>query len=221
MLQTNTTLAPVPTDPQTARVAQEHLRLKGVALAIGIALAQVACTAGPGTSSPNATPSTSGSLPSEPARTPSAECINPPPDLLTLLNQTDPVACYGDSPITVDAQVAPIGAIDCAAVVPAWLACGAWVWLQPIGAHAARIGIVLAATSGPDTAGMFAAIHPDTNLIASDIVGRSLRITGHFDDPAAQTCRETQAPFGGATTPPQQVIASCQAMFVLTAFLSL
>jgi hypothetical protein len=68
---------------------------------------------------------------------------------------------------------------------------------------------------------MFAAIHPETNLIANDIVGRSLRITGHFDDPAAQTCRETQAPFGGATTPPQQVIDSCRRVFVLTAFANL
>jgi hypothetical protein len=52
-------------------------------------------------------------------------------------------------------------------------------------------------------------------------MGRSLRITGHFDDPAAQTCRETEAPFGGATTPPQQVIGICQTEFVLTAFSNL
>jgi hypothetical protein len=91
-----------------------------------------------------------------------------------------------------------------------------------MGAEAARTGIVLAATTGPNAAPwMFAAIHPETNVVAEDIIGRSLRITGHFDDPAAQTCRETDAPFGEATTPPQQVIAYCQRMFVLTAFASL
>lgn len=187
-----------------------------------MALSQAACAAEPGPSSQAGAASPHDSLPSGPAQTPSAECINPPRGLLTLINQTDPVACYGDTPITVDAEVTGVGAIDCAPLEPAWMACGAWVALQSIDAHAARTGIVLAATTGPNARpSMFAAIHPETNLVANDIVGRSLRITGHFDDPAAQTCRETDAPFGEATTPPQQVIAYCQAMFVLTAFASL
>jgi hypothetical protein len=220
-------LAPSVVGPQTRRcpnqyvfnenaaMAPSHL-LRTISLAVVIALAQAACAAGLGSSSPTATP-TNDSLPSEPARTPSAECINPPPGLLTLLNQTDPVACYSDTPITVDAQVVPIGAIDCAPIVPAWLGCGAWVALQPIGARAGAGGFVLAATSGSTPPWMFAAIHPDTNLIASDILGRSLRITGHFDDPAAQTCRQTELVFDEATLPPPD-ISSCRNLFVLTAF---
>jgi len=158
-------------------------------------------------------------MPSEPARTPSSECVNPPPDLLTLINQTDPVACYGDGPITVEAEVLAVGAIDCAGVEPAWFMCSAWVWLQPIAARATSTGFVLAKTSGPNQAPwMFATIHPDAAAAAQDIIGRELRVTGHFDDPAAQTCRETAAPFGGPATPPDEVIASCRNLFVMTGF---
>lgn len=190
-----------------------------IGLAVAIALSQAACAAAePGRSSPGATASPDDSLPPEPARTPSAECINPPPDLLTLINQTDPVACYGDDPITVDAEVVPIGAIDCAPMVPAWMSCGAWVALQPIAAQARTTGFVLAKTSGPPgLPWMFAAIHPETALTAIDIQGRSLRITGHFDDPAAQTCRQTEPVFDEATPPPPD-ISGCRNLFVLTGF---
>ena len=132
-----------------------------------------------------------------------------------MINQTDPVACYGDAPITVDAEVVGVGAIDCAPMVPAWMACGAWVALQPIAPQAGTTGFVLAATSGSRQ--MFAAIHPETALQASDIMGRSLRITGHFDDPAAQTCRQTAPIFDQATVPPPD-ISSCRNLFVLTGF---
>jgi len=191
-----------------------------IGLGLALAWALVACSADPGsTSSPSARATAGDSVPSEPARTPSSECINPPPDLLTLINQTDPAACYGDAPITVVAEVIGFGAIDCAGVEPAWFMCGAWVGLQPIAAQARTTGFVLAATRGTNQAPwMFAAIHPDTAVATQDIVGRQLRITGHFDDPAAQTCRETEAPFGGPSTPPDDVIASCRNLFAMTGF---
>jgi hypothetical protein len=195
----------------------------GVVVSIGVTLA--ACTAGSGDSSVPATsvhPSSTAdeSRQSEPPRTPSAECVNPPPDLLALINQTDPVPCYGDSPITVEAEVVDVGAIDCPPIEPAWLGCGAWVALQPIAATAATTGIVLAKTSGPPgLPQLFAAIHPETALGADQIMGRPLRITGHYDDPAAQTCHQTGPVFGEVTPPPpEQVIPGCQRMFVMTAF---
>jgi len=156
--------------------------------------------------------------PSQPARTPSAECIDPPPDLRTLINQTDPAACYGDTPITIEAEVVGVGAIDCAPIEPAWMGCSALVALQPIAAAAATTGIVLAATTGPPgLPQMFAAIHPETALEADQIMGRPLRITGHFDDPAAQTCRQTEPIFDQATVPPPDT-SSCRNLFVMTAF---
>ena len=189
-----------------------------VGLGVVIALAQVACAAGSGSSSLSPTTTADNSLPSEAARTPSAECINPPPDLRTLVNQTDPAACYGDTPITVEAEVVGLGAIDCAPMEPAWMACGELVALQPIGAQAGASGIVLAATTGPNAPPqLFAAIHPETALESSDIMGRPLRITGHFDDPAAQTCRQTQPVFDEVTPPPPDPSA-CRILFVMTAF---
>jgi hypothetical protein len=189
---------------------------RAIGLVLMVSLTMAACAAEPGESSPSAIASPSG-----PAQTPSAECINPPPDVLTLINQTDPVACYGDEPITVDAELGGVGAIDCAPVVPAWFACGAWVALEPIAAQARTGGFILAATTGPSPPSLYAAIHPDALAAAANAMGRPLRVTGHFDDPAAQTCRQTEGPFGGPPDPPEAVIASCQSLFVLTAFESL
>jgi hypothetical protein len=190
-------------------------------LAFVIVLGQAACAAEPGSSVADATATPGDSQASEPARTPSAECINPPADLLTLINQTDPVACYGDTPITVEAEVGGVGVIDCAAVEPAWFSCGAWVALQPTAAQAGTGGFILAATTGPSPPSLFAAIHPDALAASANIRDRPLRVTGHYDDPAAQTCRQPEGPFGGPPDPPEDVIASCQRLFVLTAFDSL
>lgn len=185
-----------------------------------VALALVACGAGPGPSGSPATASGSGTdLPSNgPDRTPSTECINPPVDLLTLINQTDPVACYGDTELTVEAEPVVIGAIDCAGVEPAWFGCGAWVALQPVVVGRQSTGFLLAATTGPPgLPWMFATIHPETALSSMDILGERLHITGHYDDPAAQTCVETAAPFGEPSDP-ADVIAGCRNLFVMTAF---
>jgi hypothetical protein len=193
-------------------MAPSHV-IRTVGLGVVIALAQVACANEPRSSSARATV-----LPSEPARTPSAECINPPLDLLTLINQTDPVACYGDEPITVDAEVVGVGAIDCAPIEPAWMGCAALVALQPIAVQAGTTGFVLAATTGPGALPqLFAAIHPDTALDLSDIAGRPLRITGHYDDPAAQTCRQIGLVFDEETPPPPD-ISGCRNLFVMTGF---
>ena len=197
------------TRPQVRRAAR---------LVVIIGLAVAGCSAGPGTASQDSTGNGNTPTPSEPAATPSAECINPPRDLVTLINQTEPAACYGDTPITVEAEVVGIGAIDCAPIEPAWMGCSAWVGLQPIAGQAATTGIVLAATTGPrGPSQMFAAIHPETALEASDIIGRMLRVTGHYDDPAAQTCRQTEPVFDEATVPPPD-ISYCRNLFVLTAF---
>jgi hypothetical protein len=203
---------------QAHRMHDQWPILRAAGVVVFIALTQAACAAGLGASSGPATSTADESPQDQPPRTPSAECINPPSDLLTLFNQTDPVACYGNAPITVDAEAVGVGAIDCAPMVPAWMRCGAWVALQPIGAQAGTTGFVLAATTGPGAAPqLFAAIHPETALEAGDIMGRPLRITGHFDDPAAQTCRQTEPVFDEATVPPPD-ISGCRNLFVLTGF---
>lgn len=183
-----------------------------------VALTQAACAADSRSAPASATSSADESVPGQPPRTPSAECINPPSDLLTLINQTDPAACYGHTPITVEAEVVGVGAIDCAPIEPAWMGCSAWVALQPITAAAATTGIVLARTSGPPgLLQLFAAIHPETALEADQIMGRPLRITGHFDDPAAETCHQTEPVFDEVTLPPPDT-SGCRNLFVLTGF---
>ena len=199
-------------------MARQHA-IRHIAPTLLAALTLVACAASPGTASPGQSEGGTDSAPGAPDRTPSAECINPPADLLTLINKTDPVACYGDAEITIEAEPIAIGAIDCAALEPGWFGCGSWVALQPIVVGMRTTGIVLAATTGPPALPwMFATIHPETALSSIDIIGEKLRVTGHFDDPAAQTCVEKEPPFGGPATPPDEVIASCQRLFVLTAF---
>jgi hypothetical protein len=117
----------------------------------------------------------------------------------------------------VDAQVSGVGAIDCAPIEPAWFGCEAWVQLQPIAAQPAATGNVLVATGPPGLRWMFAAIHPETALDASDIMGRTLRITGHYDDPAAQTCHQTEPVFDEETPAPPDIFG-CRNLFVMTAF---
>jgi hypothetical protein len=200
-------------------MARLHV-IRKASLALLVTLTLVACAAGPRSSASQASASEDGgaSPSTGPDRTPSAECINPPVDLLTLINQTDPVACYGDTEIIVEAEPTGVGAIDCAGVAPAWFQCGSWVALQPIVVGRQTSGFVLAATTGPPgLPSMFATIHPDTAVTSADIYGEQLRITGHFDDPAAQTCVETEAPFGEPSDP-DDVIAYCRNLFVMTAF---
>jgi hypothetical protein len=202
---------------QNRRVAR-NLTFWRIGSTLSVALVLVACAAPSGSSSPGASPSGSAQPEGEPDRTPSAECITPPVDLLTLINQTDPVACYGDTELTVEAEPMGVGAIDCGGVEPAWFGCSAWVALQPIVMGRISTGFVLAATTGPPALlSMFAAIHPETAVVPNDIYGEQLRITGHFDDPAAQTCVETEAPFG-VPSDPDDVIEGCRGVFVMTAF---
>jgi hypothetical protein len=65
------------------------------------------------------------------------------------------------------------------------------------------------------------AIDPSVSLSFSEPYAQ-VRITGHFDDPAAQTCRET-ALGGGSTTlaPAAETIERCRRTFVVTEAVSL
>ena len=165
-----------------------------------------------GDSSP--TPSTEPSPSTSPTETLPAGCINPPTDITTLIDMVptgpldpgaDPVACYGDSPLTFDATWYGGGVADCpSAPEPAWLACSSFS-LQAAG-DTRKVG-------APQ---LFVAIDPATSLSISEPYAQ-VRVTGHYDDPAAQTCRET-ALGGGATTlaPAAELIERCRRTFVVT-----
>ena len=149
-------------------------------------------------------------------RTPSAECINPPVDVLTLAYQSDPLACYGDAALTVDAYLTGVGAIDgpCLDVEPAWLACGSWVALDVVRQTATTPSIVLAYVSIYNP--FFAAIDP-TAEPRDPFIESNVRVTGHFDDPAARTCRYTAGSgLPNAEFTASDLISGCRQIFVIT-----
>lgn len=55
----------------------------------------------------------------------------------------------------------------------------------------------------------------EADVPAHDLEGHWVRVTGHFDDPAARTCVEDWSPLG-EPTPPAQLILGCRAAFVAT-----
>lgn len=160
------------------------------------------------TSITSTTPIPSTTLPSPipvPTQTPAADCVNPPPDIAALSVVADPVACYGNAPLTFDATWLGGGEADCpSAPEPAWLACSPFS-LQPFG-DTRKVG-------APQ---LFVAVDPSVSFSPAEPFAQ-VRVTGHFDDPAAQTCRETQLG-GGAETlvPAAETIEGCRRTFVVT-----
>ena len=64
--------------------------------------------------------------------------------------------------------------------------------------------------------GLFVAIHPSASLSIPSEPYAQVRVTGHFDDPAAQTCRETQLGDAETLAPAAETIERCRRMFVVT-----
>jgi hypothetical protein len=161
------------------------------------------------------TPSDSATLSPSPTATLPPGCVNPPADINTLIDQqvdpdADPAACYGDTPLTFDATWYGGGVADCpSAPEPAWLACSAFS-LQAAGDRR-KVGAPR----------LFVAVHPSVSVSISEPYAQ-VRVTGHYDDPAAQTCRETQLG-GGAETlaPAAETIERCRRAFVVTEVVAL
>jgi hypothetical protein len=162
-----------------------------------------------GESSPS--PSISAPSPStSPSASPSADCVNPPADITSLIDAADPVACYGNAPITLDAEVIA-GIADCPIVVePTWLSCPQ-TFLMLVG-ETRKVGAPMLSVAVDPASGVSMGA-PNTNV----------RITGHFDDPAAQTCRETERPpqAGGTPEPAEVTIENCRRILVVTEVVAL
>lgn len=158
------------------------------------------------------TPSASASLSLRPTATLPTGC-RPEPDLTELSTyiwpESDPLACWGDSTLSFDAERIP-AIVDCfSSVEPAWLACSQ-VLLQEVG-EAGKVGV----------AQLIVAIDPARN--PSWPMTTAVRITGHFDDPAAETCREAdRSPaVGGTPEPAADIVERCRRTFVVTQVLVL
>jgi hypothetical protein len=171
--------------------------------------------------SPTAVPSASPSATPGPVPTATgpASCVTPPTDINTLIAMEgtgsqdpggDPVACYGDAPLTFDATWLGGGEADCpAAPEPAWLACSAFSLQAP--GDTRKVG--------PPQ--LFVAIHPSASPSIPSEPYAQVRVTGHFNDPAAQTCRETQLGDAATLAPAADTIERCRRVFVVTEVVAL
>lgn len=175
----------------------------GLAVLVGLQFGNLFPDVGKESPSPSISPSAEAS----PSATPAAFCVEPPLDL-ALLIRADPVACFGNASLTVDGEVIA-GVADCPVTVtvePVWLYCPQTL-LGLIG-ETRKLGVPQLALAVDPTSGV-SLPGPNTNV----------RITGHFDDPAAQTCQATDAPSGEAPEP--RNVERCRATFVVTDVLPL
>jgi hypothetical protein len=149
-----------------------------------------------------------------PSATPPPSCVNPPTDITSLIEQTDPLPCYGNADLTVDALVTG-GAFDCpGGLEPAWLGCAGYVLLNPLPGTSGHPEFRLVARNPGGF--LTAVIHPDIEALRSHALDTVVHLTGHYDDPAAQDCHYTSWP---DANPPSrdQVIHQCRSTFVITA----
>lgn len=162
----------------------------GLAVLVGLQFANLLPDVGE--ESPSPTASVGPSAEASPSATPAAFCVDPPLDL-ALLIRADPVTCFGNASLTVDGELIA-GVADCPGTVePVWLSCPQ-TFLGLIG-ETRKLGVPML-TVAVDPASGLSLADPNTNV----------RVTGHFDDPAAQTC-----PVAGPIT-----IENCRTTFVIT-----
>jgi hypothetical protein len=183
-----------------------------VALLVGIQLGNLSPNTSQGspTATPEATPSPTATPTASPE--PSASlptgCVNPPEDVSDLMEAqhadgADPATCYGSTPITVDARWTGPGVADCpSAPEPTWLACSPFS-LQVVG-ETRKVGAPFLDVALDPSIGSFPTASVD------------VRVTGHFDDPAASTCRNTFALPDASPESDEVVVERCRQMFVIT-----
>jgi hypothetical protein len=136
-------------------------------------------------------------------------------DALARLSFEAGLACFGDSPLTVEGSFERCVGSTPAIIAPHWLGSAACS-LRPLG-------------TAPDApfAGPRVVFHvpDDTPLAAlSSARGSAIRIVGHLDDPASETCHAgpmpgpepTPRPPAEETLSAQGVVLGCRASFVVT-----
>lgn len=146
------------------------------------------------------------------------DCVNPPVDITTLIEQDQRAACYGSADLTVEAQASVLmGAIDCPGDLrPSWMACGGTiVELYPLDQAATRPQIVLAARSPHSGPMISAVVHPDSGIDLSRGLDAAVTVTGHYDDPAAATCQYVRW-VDDHPPAPEEVVAMCREVFAIT-----
>ncbi|MBA3689529.1 MAG: hypothetical protein H0W81_12005 [Chloroflexi bacterium] len=117
------------------------------------------------------------------------------------------MACFANVPLTFDATVGSAGVVDCPGQhEPAWVYCPADGRLTLVG-ETRKVGAPF----------LLVAVDPAGGISLSQYsFDTNVRITGHYDDPAAQTCREIQPLPEESPRPVAEVIQACRPTFVVT-----
>ncbi len=161
-------------------------------------------------SAPDLTPPPSSGSPTASA-IPASPCDSASPVRVDRLN-VGGRACFGSNDMQVLGWVAPSWGIGgtSTGVVPSWLGetmTDPVLWLKPRNPEGCF--------SEDDCVWVFVHVRP-TGGVAFALPERWVEVTGHFDDPAAATCR-----WDGRSNPPgdtlQQAVDRCRDAFVVTA----
>jgi hypothetical protein len=131
-------------------------------------------------------------------------------DFLAMAPSLWPV-CFGSRTLTVRGYIAGCGGCGGATdqqATPAWL-------LDPLGYSAFDLSPTVP-TLGPSSS-LGVMISP-THRVTVPAIATHVELTGHFDDPAAPTCRMFPLPGAfGSILPREETVAMCERAFVVTA----
>lgn len=212
------------TPPTPQREGLVTLRPIGIVLAAALVVAACQSSASLAPTSPNS-PTAPAASPAAPSATaapdahsaaPSASgpapsgCVNPPPDLATIvaLDSAARLACFGGSSLTFTAIVNK-AISDCGVgprVEPGWF-CLPGVFVA-VPNPSATVDLPPLDVYWNPTSGLKS---------ASFVAGAGVKVTGHFDDPAASTCHITDVPAGQSPPAPDQVVLACRETFIVSA----
>jgi len=171
----------------------------------------------------------------EPVRSPLGGCPSPRPDLALILalHHGERLACFGRSAVTFQAT-AVATEVDCVPIQvdPAWLWCPPAAFLAPPGTAGSWPGLDAVAwthrSAPPDDTLMIAFIGgPTLDVYAAPgsgvdqakfVRGAIMIVTGHFDDPAAASCRVVAAQLEPDLRAPTaaEIVLWCREAFVVT-----
>ena len=179
------------------------------------------------TTSPSSTPSPVATPGQSAVPTPPTGAFPTPPDCpkgeatietIVRLSGRDRLACFGSRPLTFRAWVVDPGegyGGTCAPMTPRWLQVCVlpdwWLAERPTAnagpeeeRHVIDPPTLLDALKSPDATGDLKG------------VGRWVEVTGHFDDPAAATCRPVGGPAGIGQPPMASFVLQCREQFAVT-----
>ena len=149
-------------------------------------------------------------------------CPPLPVDVATLIRLGDPRACYGRTTLTFDAFVPRTWGLGGVAppVLPTWLDPWAGGLLQATGdlsgpAHGYGQGPFLGVAVPPALGACGVTYEEDPACPLAPHLNGWVRVSGHYDDPAALTCRVAST--WPVPIPRADTVAACRARFVLSA----